>query len=159
MRTIKPAAKVGADFPKVLQALLAQKALHVLPKEFGRFTPLARKTLCAVALALKGRRGDIGMIFVNNDYCVEDNFKYYQDFVAAGEKLGRANLFVYTLPTTPAAESAIYFGLTGPLFYLGGSKNFSFACAAAKRMVAAGEARGMVIIRQQGRTVYSYFVA
>jgi len=32
--------------------------------------------------------------------------------------LGRGNLFIYTLPTSPLAEAAIYFGLGGPCFHL-----------------------------------------
>ena len=46
---------------------------------------------------------------------------YFQDYVSGGRKLGRGNLFIYTLPTSPAAEAAIHFGLAGPLLYVGRS--------------------------------------
>lgn len=49
--------------------------------------------------------------------CTHANEAYYSDYVQYGRKLGRANLFIYTLPTSPLAEAAIHFGLQGPLYY------------------------------------------
>jgi hypothetical protein len=152
-------AAVGEDFKAQTQVLVEQKILGALPKEYGRFNADARKILCALAKALQGKKGNIGIIFVNDTYCVEDNFKYYKDFIDAGAKLGRANLFVYTLPTTPVAEAAIYFGLTGPLFYLGGNENLSLAHKLAADMVKTREAQGMAIVEKKNKTIYAYLVA
>ena len=43
--------------------------------------------------------------------------------MANGSTLGRGNLFIYTLPSSPLAEAAIHFGLTGKLLYLEFAKN------------------------------------
>lgn len=155
MKKASVPAAVGEDFKAQTEILIEQKILSALPKEYGRFTADARKILCALAKALQGKRGNIGIIFVNDTYCVEDNFKYYKDFIDAGAKLGRANLFVYTLPTTPIAEAAIYFGLTGPLFYLGGNENISLARRMAVDMVKVREAQGVVIVEKRRKTIYA----
>ena len=159
MKKVNAPIAVGEDFKAQTQELIEQKILNGLPKEYGRFNADARKTLCALAKVLQGKRGNIGIILVNDTYCVEDNFKYYKDFIDAGAKLGRANLFVYTLPTTPIAESAIYFGLTGPLFYLGGNDNLSLAHKLAVDMVKTREAEGMVIVEKKNKTIYAHLVA
>jgi len=150
---------VGENFKSDTEKLIAEKVLNALPKEYGRFTPDSRKILCLLAKTLKGKKGNIGIILVNDDYCVEDNLKYYKDFITAGARLGRANLFVYTLPTTPIAESAIYFGLTGPLFYLGGNEDLRFVLAQAKIMVKSREAKGMVVVVKKEKGFYAHFVA
>ena len=159
MRKIKATGRVDEDFKAETEKLVREKVLNGLPKEYGRFTADARKILCVLAKTLQGKKGNIGIIFVNDSYCVEDNFKYYKDFFDAGAKLGRANLFVYTLPTTPIAESAIYLGLTGPLFYMGGNENFKFALAQAETMVKNREAEGMVVVEKKNKTIYASFVA
>lgn len=110
-------------------------------KNFGRFDPQTRRAFCAAALALHDadfppstslrtgkdcqplacaseRRGkSIGLIGTGSEESTEANQTYFSDYVDYGRKLARANLFIYTLPTSPLAEIAIHFKLDGPLFY------------------------------------------
>ncbi len=96
-------------------------------KNAGRFDPVTRRVISACALALQdaGRvlgnavKSNVGLLGGNPDGCVEANRAYFADYLAGGRALARANLFVYTLPTSPLAEVAIHFGLQGPVMYIG----------------------------------------
>jgi 3-oxoacyl-[acyl-carrier-protein] synthase II len=93
---------------------------------FGRFNYESKLVAFAVALALydadiryaKGEKKDIGIVGTSPDGALVSNLEYFRDYVSCGRKLGRGNLFIYTLPSSPLAESAIHFGLQGPLLYL-----------------------------------------
>ena len=96
-------------------------------KNFARFDAVSKITCIACALALKdaeipyaeGVKTDTGLIGTSADGSLEANRAYFQDYVQAGRKLGRANFFIYTLPSSPLAEAAIHFGLQGPVLYAG----------------------------------------
>lgn len=95
------------------------------PKNFARFDAASRMACCVCALALKdagmgtGAGGKTGLFGTNENGCMETNAAYFRDYVQAGRTLARGNLFIYTLPSSPLAESAIYFRLTGPILYWG----------------------------------------
>ena len=109
------------------QVLCSDGTIHARFKNFGRFDADCRRICLAVALVLQdsgivcgdGARHDVGILVSSADGAQQANRAYFQDYVAEGRTLGRANFFIYTLPTSPAAEAAIHFGLTGPLLYLG----------------------------------------
>ena len=97
-------------------------------KNLGRFNRVARTTISACALALmdagvscadEGEPHDIGLLGTNAAGCLEANRAYFQDYLAGGRTLARGNLFIYTLPSSPLAETAIHFGLAGPMLYVG----------------------------------------
>ena len=95
-------------------------------KNFRRFSLPARYACCAVALALKDagvaygeqQRLAAGVIGFGQEGALEANKGYYTDYVDNGRTLGRGNLFIYTLPSSPLAEVAIHFGMEGPLQYM-----------------------------------------
>jgi len=95
------------------------------PKNIGRFNAATHMACDAAALALRdagldaaaGQTSDIGLLASTPDGCAEANRAYFADYLAGGRRLGRGNLFIYTLPTSAAAEAAICFGLRGPLLY------------------------------------------
>lgn len=94
-------------------------------KNFGRFDRVTRLVCTLTALALEdgglvygSDNLDIGLLGLNPAGCLAANRSFYTDYVEAGRTLSRANLFIYTLPTSPLAEAAIHFGLSGPLLYL-----------------------------------------
>jgi len=110
-----------------LYAELLKDAVLAYPIEnFGRFDAASRLIALSVALALydvdihyaKGKKQDIGILGTNLDGALDSNLVYFRDYVEAGRKLGRGNLFIYTLPSSPLAEAAIAFGLQGPLAYI-----------------------------------------
>ena len=68
------------------------------------------------------------------------------DYVESGRTLARANLFIYTLPSSPLAEAAVHFGLQGPLVYLRGEEpKAESLIAPARRMIAEGQSEYIVI--------------
>ena len=75
------------------------------------------------------------------------NFAYFRDYVAYGRKLGRGNLFIYTLASSPLAEAAIHFGLQGPTFYMRHlEKTEENLLAQAEMMVRNQEAQAMLAV-------------
>jgi 3-oxoacyl-[acyl-carrier-protein] synthase II len=105
---------------------LMKKKLFSCPfKNFGRLDALSKMTCYAVALALQdagmhysaGQKQDIGIIGTNASGSLQSDIDYFEDYLNTGRTLSRGNLFIYTLPTSPLAEAAIYFGLQGPLLY------------------------------------------
>lgn len=100
--------------------------LPAAPKNIGRFNDATLLTLYAAALALRDagwpdgaadRPADIGLLTSSSGGCRQANIDYFRDYLAGGRTLGRGNLFIYTLPTSAAAETAIVLGLKGPMFH------------------------------------------
>jgi 3-oxoacyl-(acyl-carrier-protein) synthase len=97
-------------------------------KNFGRLDNISRMTAYAVALALRdagipygpGKKQDIGIIGTNAEGSLRSDLEYFTDYVRSGRTLGRGNLFIYTLPSSPVGEAAIHFGFLGPLLYAAG---------------------------------------
>jgi len=134
------------------------------PRQFGRFSVESRLAYPAVARALDAagfacvedgvlrRRDDgaaarVGVAVWDRDGSAAGNRAYFKDYAASGRVMGRGQLFAYTLPTSVAAECAIAFRLTGPLFYAaepdGGPGS---ARRAAEAMLADGLAEAMVLL-------------
>jgi 3-oxoacyl-[acyl-carrier-protein] synthase II len=95
-------------------------------KNYGRLDDVSRMNLVAVSLALRDagivaspeNKQNIGIVGASTAGSLTTDREYFDDYLANGRKLSRANLFIYTLPSSSLGESAIHFGLTGPLFYL-----------------------------------------
>jgi hypothetical protein len=118
-----------ADLRELYGALRSDGTIATPFQNFGRFDENSRLVCLGVALALQdagissvnAEKRDAGLLVSSTDGATNSNLVYFRDYVKGGRKLGRGNLFIYTLPTSPAAEAAIHFGLTGPLLYLGQS--------------------------------------
>ncbi|TLM65515.1 MAG: hypothetical protein FDZ69_09600 [Deltaproteobacteria bacterium] len=135
-------------------AVLAKTGVVPTPyRNFGRLDPLSRNTIAAVALALgdaglTGRPGETqatGIVGAARDGSLAADVAYFRDYLENGRTLGRGNLFIYTLPTSPLGEAAIQFGLTGPLLYAAGAgAPLGSALELAAELVAGGEAPRML---------------
>ncbi|MFA5072971.1 MAG: hypothetical protein WC539_03640 [Nitrospirota bacterium] len=94
-------------------------------KNFGRLDSLSRITVAAVALAFRDAekpyspdcKQAIGIVGTSKDGSLVSDREYFKDYMQGGRTLSRANLFIYTLPSSPLGEAAIHFGLRGPLVY------------------------------------------
>jgi 3-oxoacyl-[acyl-carrier-protein] synthase II len=128
-------------------------------KNFGRLDAVSRVTMAAVSLALRDGGVDssplqkqaLGIVGTNSDGCLTTDTDYFRDYVENGRKLSRANLFIYTLPSSPLGEAAIHFGLTGPLLYTADSSGtllMPFRMAAG--FIADGSAATMLAGRCDG---------
>ncbi len=140
-----------------LHALGRSEGLFKYPvKNFGRFEPLTQRVCCITALALQdagieyaeGRRLDIGLLGTNGTGCLESNLNYFKDYVDGGRTLSRANLFIYTLPSSPLAEAAVHFGLQGPQLYMRAAKEtMTPLMQRTAGMIRRGEAEKMLVYR------------
>jgi 3-oxoacyl-[acyl-carrier-protein] synthase II len=134
---------------------LAKQGLFAHPfRNFGRLDTVSRMTVSAVALALQdaavdyspSEKQDIGIIASSCEGSLQSDINYFRDFTENGRTLSRANLFIYTLPSSAAGEAAIHFGLTGPLMFMTASDGTLSACMdMAAEMVAAGETGSMLV--------------
>jgi hypothetical protein len=105
---------------------LEEGVLSYAIEQFKRFDRHSKQTALVVGLALydadfkieSGKKKHVAIIGVSEKGAFQTNMNYYQDYIASGRKMGRGSLFVYTLPTSPLAETAIHFGLEGPLIHL-----------------------------------------
>jgi hypothetical protein len=151
-RLRRPCSGLGS-----LRSTLQEESIFSYPvKGFSKYDRVSKMTCCAMALALsdagmaysEDRKQDIGIVGTNSDGCLQSNLAFFDDYVKNGRTLGRANLFVYTLPSIPVAEAAIHFKCQGPLLYLGfpGSPVASLL-READRMIQRGEAEAMVAVR------------
>jgi hypothetical protein len=105
--------------------LEAQGFLKGQPKNWGRFDQVSLTTYAAALWACadaglpfaQGKRR-AGIIGFNQQGAMDSNQAFFADYVNAGRNSARSNLFVYTLPTTPLAEVALFCGFTGPVWYM-----------------------------------------
>lgn len=115
-----------ADLRSLCAQLLKDVVLAHSIENFGRFDAASRFVALSVALSLhdanihyaKDKKQDIGILGTSPDGAFDPDLVYFRDYAGAGRKLGRGNLFIYTLPSSPLAESAIHFGLQGPMLYV-----------------------------------------
>jgi len=132
---------------------LVKQGIFAYPvKNFGRFDWASRMTCFGVALALRDagiaysatQKQDIGIVATSDEGSLRTDIEYFRDYLDSGRTLSRGNLFIYTLPSSPAGEAAIHFGLLGPMMYAGGADALATVLDTAADMVKAGEARMMV---------------
>ena len=125
-------------------------------KNYGRFEPLTQRVFCITALALQdagidyaeGQRLEAGLLGTSPEGCLESNLNYFKDYVDGGRTLSRANLFIYTLPSSPLAEAAVHFGLQGPQLYLrAADQSVAPLLQQAAGMIRRGEAEKMLVYR------------
>ncbi|MFH2046181.1 MAG: hypothetical protein ABIK92_13650 [Pseudomonadota bacterium] len=146
-----------------LYACFKNESIFSYPvKNFKRFDIISKNTCFSVALALKDAgiiysydqkhadKSDIGVLGTNEQGCLESNINYYKDYIESGRILARGNLFIYTLPSTPMAEAAIHFGLSGPLLHMSFSdRKFSSMLYFAKKSITDKETPTMIAVKAE----------
>jgi hypothetical protein len=121
-------------------------------KNFGRFDIRSKAACLAAGLTLHDASipanvpgNDVGILSAMPGGALEACREYFRDYLDCGRTLGRGNLFIYTLPTSPLAETAICYGLGGPLAYVaGGARGAALEQAAAA--VDGREAEAMLVV-------------
>ena len=104
-------------------------------KNFGRLDETSRSVCAAIALILH-KRGlypreetlNIPLILSSSEGPLSSDYAYFNDFAQFGEMAGRANLFVYTLPSSPLGEASVHFGLTGNLLFVNSDNPLEDIC-------------------------------
>ena len=122
-------------------------------KNFGRLDEVSKAVCAALSCAL----GDAGLyplehpvsypvFFTASVASLAADISYFRDFISFGETAGRANLFVYTLPTSPLGEASVHFGLTGPLLFIDSlPSSGSFSADLISDYAAVHEPDGVVL--------------
>lgn len=107
------------------RVLEVQGSFKGQPKNFGRFDQVSLTTYAAAlwacvdaGLPFTQVKRRVGIIGFNQQGALDSNQAFFADYVNAGRNSARSNLFVYTLPTTPLAEVALFCGFTGPVWYM-----------------------------------------
>jgi 3-oxoacyl-(acyl-carrier-protein) synthase len=122
-------------------------------KNFGRLDTISKMTVFGVSLALQDAgieyspagKQDIGIVGTNAEGSLRSDIDYFRDYLESGRTLSRANLFIYTLPSSPIGEAAIHFGFLGPVLYAAGDgSSLSSVLDMANEMVLADEAPVML---------------
>lgn len=145
------------DYVSFKEIRSPEKQLFSCPvKNFGRFDRSSKFACISVALALKDAgissepdgKMNIGLLGTNQEGAVPANAAYFKDFVDCGRTLGRGNLFIYTLPSSPLAEVSIHFGLQGPLLYATNTAGDMLDMIQTCTLLAAdGQAERMLLVR------------
>jgi hypothetical protein len=119
-------------------------------------TEETRCCLCAAKFAMDGARwkgdAEIGMIGTASGGLIAANREYFRDYVENGRSMGRGNLFIYTLATSPLGETAIALSLTGPSLFMRQERDaMRFGIARAKQIAGDKEAAGMLVVASEAR--------
>ena len=107
---------------ELYRSLTENEILAERTPKFGRFNRSTQQAFCAAALALHDADfskdwKQVGLIGTGQEECTPANQTYFEDYAKNGRRMARANLFIYTLPTSPLAEIDIHIKLDGPLFF------------------------------------------
>lgn len=137
-------------------------------KNIGRFDAVSRLICCACALALRDaglsveecRKQAIGLVGANAEGSLAANRAYFADYLQAGRKLGRGNLFIYTLPTSPLAEATIHFGLQACLLYVGfPAGGLPELLNTAAQLITDGQAARLLAVRADGQAATGFLLS
>jgi len=157
-----------ADTQLLCDQLLRDNVLNYPIKNFVRFDQASKIAILSVALAFhdagilytRTEKQDIGILGMSLDGAFVSNLNYFKDYVECGRKLGRGNLFIYTLPSSPLAEAAIHFGLQGPLVYTrSAEKSKERLLAQAEFMVKNGEIQSVLAVILDIKEAECYFIS
>ncbi len=135
-------------------------------KNFGRLDAISRMTAYGIALALQdagidyapAHKRDMGIIGTSSEGSLSSDIAYFRDYVENGRTLSRGNLFIYTLPSSPLGESAIHFGLVGPLLYVAGEKQSLAAIMDMAAEILDAPETDLMLVGQAGEKEAFYLV-
>ncbi len=149
---------------KLSRCLKDNQIIQASIKDFGRLDEVSKKTVAATALALfdssgKSPNSNIGIIGSNETGSLISNFHYFKDYVDSGRKMGRGNLFVYTLPTASISAASIAFGFKGPVFFeMYTQSDFSRLAWNVKKTMSDLDCTGMIVVYGCNNCVTAFYV-
>ena len=90
--------------------------------------------------------GNIAVIGWGGEESIMENRAYFTDYAVNGRFLGRSQLFIGTLPTTPMCEAAICLNLHGPVFYFHSDGGLGSVLAEAESLLSAQSPRQALLL-------------
>ena len=126
--------RIGAlNFPET--DLKKENIFHREFKNFRRLDPVSKAVSATVALLLHQKglypekdKVNIPLLFSSSSGPLDSDYAYYNDFLQFGETAGRANLFVYTLPSSPLGEASVHCGITGDILFVNSENPLRTMC-------------------------------
>lgn len=105
-------------------------------------------------------RGEIGIVALGYAGWLEAETRFFDDYVRHGRTNGRGSLFVYTLPTSVAAQVSLALRLDGPLlhFAAAGDDPISATLDQARLLVTCGEADRVLALYSDARACVCWVI-
>ena len=135
-------------------------------KYYSRMTDDAKSCLCAASLAMRAADWldstayEIGALSSGCAGYIQAQREYFSDYVINGRTLGRASLFIYTLPTSVLGEIAIPLHLTGPTMHIQAEdRPLATLLQQAEQLITDHEADGMLGLWSDLQAVVCFAVA
>ena len=167
--TLKRKTSDGYPDLRSLYSLLQQEGMILHPIQgWGRFDDVSRITCLAGGLAMfdagvtysQKKKQNMGIIGTNTNASLQSNVNYFKDYIENGRTLAMGNLFIYTIPSSPLAEAAIYFGLTGPLFYVScANKGVMELLDCAAHLIAGTDTDAVLAVRAEETEAVAFVLA
>ena len=106
----------------IYQEIISSKSIPLMRLDnFRRAGEKARLAMIGSMLALAdaglSTGGNAAIIGWGGEESMAENRAYFTDYAVNGRFLGRSQLFVGTLPSTPLCEAAICLNIHGPVYY------------------------------------------
>ena len=115
--------------------LKKENIFHKEFKNFRRLDQMSKAVSAGVAVILKTSglypshdKLNIPLLFSSKSGPLASDYTYYNDFLQFGATAGRANLFVYTLPSSPLGEASVHCGITGDLLFVNSETPLQTMC-------------------------------
>ena len=90
--------------------------------------------------------GNVAVIGWGGEESIMENRAYFADYAFNGRFLGRSQLFIGTLPTTPLCEAAICLNLHGPVFYFQSDGGLNSVLAEAESLLSGMELKQVLLL-------------
>ena len=90
--------------------------------------------------------GNVAVIGWGGEESIIENREYFNDYAVNGRFLGRSQLFIGTLPTTPLCEAAICLNLHGPVFYFHSDGSLNSVLTEAESLLSGRELKQALLL-------------
>ncbi len=126
----------------IYQEIVSSKSIPIMRLDnFRRAGEKARLAMLGSLLALAdaglSTGGSTAIIGWGGEESMTENRAYFTDYAVNGRFLGRSQLFIGTLPSTPLCEAAICLNLHGPVYYFHSDGSLNPVLAEAESLLSS----------------------
>lgn len=164
--SLKSEAATFSSLKELYRDFRVSGELNGAVKNFERFDVASKMICLATALALKdaGKTYPIdqdcvvGQLLISHNATLTSNLEYFRDYVQNGKIMGRASLFIYTLPTSSLGENSICYGFTGPAQYIGVDRDLLKSALDHAQLMLEAKYIDSVVVAVQNESSVSVFI-
>ncbi|MFZ2658201.1 MAG: hypothetical protein WAX69_24930 [Victivallales bacterium] len=126
----------------IYREIVSSKSIPLMRLDnFRRAGEKARLAMLGSMLALadagSSTGGSTAIIGWGGEESMTENRAYFTDYAVNGRFLGRSQLFIGTLPSTPLCEAAICLNLHGPVYYFQSDGGLNAVLAEAESLLSS----------------------